>query len=83
MARGVVAGRLTGFDDGQLAAKGLSLGLITNEEHDLLQHALVLRRCAIMVDDFPIDLGHCEITRSTQAVSSDQLARDKDGGGIC
>jgi acyl-CoA dehydrogenase len=44
-------------------------GIISKGEADLVQRARGLRRKAIMVDDFPKDLGRTEIYQTTQPVS--------------
>jgi acyl-CoA dehydrogenase len=48
-------------------------GVITQEERAAMQRAKALRRQAIMVDDFPHDLGKTEIYQSTQPVTFEEL----------
>jgi acyl-CoA dehydrogenase len=48
-------------------------GIISKGESELVQHARALRRKAIMVDDFPKDLGKTEIYQTTQPVSFEGL----------
>jgi hypothetical protein len=48
-------------------------GVITRTEADAIERADALRREAIMVDDFPTDLGRSEIYRTSQAVTADEL----------
>ena len=52
------------------AALAAARGVITQAELELLQKARDLRRNAIMVDDFPKDLGKTEIYRTTQPVTA-------------
>ena len=46
-----------------------------------LEAARVLRRRAIMVDDFPKDFGKSEIHQSTQAVTFEALRSRRLGDG--
>ncbi len=48
--------------------RALSEGIISESEAALVRRARVLRRKAIMVDDFPKDLGRTEIFQTTQPV---------------
>jgi acyl-CoA dehydrogenase len=48
-------------------------GIISKGEADIVQRARALRRKAIMVDDFPKDLGRTEIYQTTQPVSFEAL----------
>ncbi|MCE3001023.1 MAG: acyl-CoA dehydrogenase [Betaproteobacteria bacterium] len=73
-------GRIARRYGDQLAQEGLRQGVITQDEHDLLQRAAALRRRAIMVDDFPRDLGRSEIAQTTQPVSFEALARRRRDG---
>ncbi len=61
----------------QIATEGLRHGVITPEEHALIRRAAELRRKAIMVDDFPRDFGKSERYQTTQAVTFEALARQK------
>lgn len=53
-------------------------GVISANEAELLERARELRRKAIMVDDFPQDLGKSEIFQTTQAVTF-EAARGAQG----
>ena len=59
------------YDDVRLAA---AKGIISQAEGDLLERARALRRKAIMVDDFPKDLGKTEIYQTTEPVTFEALA---------
>lgn len=48
--------------------RALGAGIISESEAALVRRARVLRRKAIMVDDFPKDLGRTEIFQTTQPV---------------
>jgi acyl-CoA dehydrogenase len=48
-------------------------GVITQADADAIARADALRREAIMVDDFPADLGRSELYRTSQAVTADEL----------
>jgi acyl-CoA dehydrogenase len=50
-------------------------GTISATEAELLREASRLRRKAIMVDDFPRDLGRSELHQTTEAVSYEPLRR--------
>jgi acyl-CoA dehydrogenase len=54
-------------------ASAVAQGIISKGELELVQHARALRRKAIMVDDFPKDLGKTEIYQTTQPVSFEGL----------
>jgi acyl-CoA dehydrogenase len=54
-------------------AFAVAQGIISNGEADVVQRARALRRKAIMVDDFPQDLGKTEIYQTTQPVSFEGL----------
>lgn len=64
----------------QMAAEGLKHGVISQDEFDQLKRAADLRRKAIMVDDFPRDLGRSEIYQTTQPVTFEALARRPGAG---
>ncbi len=49
-------------------ALAVAQGVITAAQAQIVKHARGLRRKAIMVDDFPKDLGRTEIYQTTQAV---------------
>jgi acyl-CoA dehydrogenase len=53
----------------------LAQGLITEREGEVVERARALRRAAIMVDDFPKDLGRTEIFQTTQPVRAARPAR--------
>jgi len=48
-------------------------GMLTEDEADIVERSHALRRRAIMVDDFPRDLGRTEIYQTTQPVSFEAL----------
>ena len=54
-------------------ALGVAQGIITAAEAAIIGRARALRRKAIMVDDFPRDLGKTEIYQTTQPVSFDTM----------
>ena len=58
-----------------LVAQARAAGIITGAEADVLVRAGQLRRAAIMVDDFPRDLGKTEIHQTTQAVTFEALRK--------
>ena len=53
--------------------EALAKGVITAEEKAAMERAKALRRQAIMVDDFPQDLGKTEIHQTTQPVTFEAL----------
>ena len=53
----------------------LAAGVIGAEEAATLERAARLRRKAIMVDDFPRDLGRSELHQTTEPVSFEPLRR--------
>jgi hypothetical protein len=59
----------------------VAAGIVAAAEADLLKEAERLRRKAIMVDDFPRDLGRSEITQTTEAVSYEPLRRAFEQAG--
>ena len=67
---GVLAGKGTSLTD-----SALRQGIINAGDTQVLARAQQLRRRAIMVDDFPRDLGKTEIFQTTQAVSFEALGR--------
>jgi acyl-CoA dehydrogenase len=62
------AGTLTPGAFAHEAELAAALGVITHDEARLLERARTLRRRAIMVDDFPKDLGRTEVYQTTQPV---------------
>ena len=58
--------------DVQLA---VARGAITKAEAEVVERARALRRRAIMVDDFPKDLGKTEIYQTTEPVTFDALRK--------
>jgi acyl-CoA dehydrogenase len=56
----------------------VAAGVISAEEAGMLTHAARLRRKAIMVDDFPRDLGRSELFQTTEPVSFEALRRAFD-----
>jgi acyl-CoA dehydrogenase len=69
------AGGIAGGLAGELAEQALNKGIISRAEAQTLERAGQLRRKAIMVDDFPRDLGKTEIYQTTQAVTFDALRK--------
>ena len=67
---GVLSGKGTSLTD-----SALRQGIINAGDTQVLARAQQLRRRAIMVDDFPRDLGKTEIFQTTQAVSFEALGR--------
>lgn len=67
---GVLQGKGTSLTD-----SALRQGIISASDAQVLARAQQLRRRAIMVDDFPRDLGKTEIFQTTQAVSFEALGR--------
>jgi acyl-CoA dehydrogenase len=68
------AGGEAGASHGDIA-RALAAGAITPAEAQGVERARALRRKAIMVDDFPKDLGRTEIFQTTEAVSFEGLER--------
>ena len=68
-------GTITGRSADELAGQALAQGVISAAETRILEHAKQLRRKAIMVDDFPRDLGKTEIYQTTQPVTFEALHR--------
>ena len=68
-------GTITGRLADELAGQALTKGVISAAEAQTLEHAKQLRRKAIMVDDFPQDLGKTEIYQTTQPVTFETLRR--------
>lgn len=62
----------SGVENGEIAL-GVAQGVITSGEAEVIVRARALRRKAIMVDDFPKDLGRTEIYQTTQPVSVDAM----------
>src|SRR6185295_6720159 len=57
----------------------VAAGLISAQESQLRERARELRRKAIMVDDFPQDLGKPEIHQTTQPVTFEALEKVRPG----
>jgi acyl-CoA dehydrogenase len=53
----------------------LAQGLISEREVEIVERARALRRAAIMVDDFPKDLGRTEIYQTTEPVRAPRRTR--------
>jgi len=68
---GVISSR---FPD-EIVAEACEKGVITREEKTIMERAKALRRKAIMVDDFPKDLGKTEIYQTTEPVIFEALRR--------
>jgi acyl-CoA dehydrogenase len=64
---------LGGPADAPDLAAAVASGVIAQDEADAIERADALRRRAIMVDDFPKDLGRSEIHQTSQAVTADEL----------
>jgi acyl-CoA dehydrogenase len=56
-------------------ARALGAGAVSPAEAQRVERSRALRRKAIMVDDFPKDLGRTEIYQTTEAVSFEGLER--------
>jgi len=69
--KAVIAGKFPG----EIVDEALAKGVITREEKAAMDKAGVLRRRAIMVDDFPRDLGKSEMFQTTQPVTFEALRR--------
>jgi acyl-CoA dehydrogenase len=54
-------------------AAAVAQRVITQADAEAIEHAHTLRRRAIMVDDFPKDLGRSEVHQTSQAVTADEL----------
>jgi acyl-CoA dehydrogenase len=67
--QGEIAGR---FPE-EIIDEAVTKGVITAEEKMVMERARRLRRKAIMVDDFPQDLGRTEIYQTTQPVTTEAL----------
>ena len=74
---GAIGGRLP---DEQLEA-ALRAGVIDAAEHAAIERAVELRRKAIMVDDFPKDLGRTEMHQTTEPVTFESLRRALTSAG--
>jgi acyl-CoA dehydrogenase len=68
---GKIASRLAD----EIVQEALAKGVITPEDKAAMERAKVLRRRAIMVDDFPRDLGQTEIHQTTEPVTFEALGR--------
>jgi acyl-CoA dehydrogenase len=64
---------LGGPADAPDLAAAVAQGVITQNDAEAIERAQALRRRAIMVDDFPKDLGRSEIHQTSQAVTADEL----------
>jgi acyl-CoA dehydrogenase len=67
--RGLITGRYAE----EMVEEACAKGVITQEEKAMMDRAKILRRKAIMVDDFPKDLGPTEIHQTTEAVTFEAL----------
>jgi acyl-CoA dehydrogenase len=68
---GLISGR---YAD-EMVEEACAKGVITREEKSMMDRAKTLRRKAIMVDDFPKDLGPTEIYQTTEPVTFEALRR--------
>jgi acyl-CoA dehydrogenase len=75
MQAAVRAGMITARWPAQQVEASLAAGVISAEEARTLARAAQLRRKAIMVDDFPRDLGRSELFQTTEPVSFEPLRR--------
>ena len=66
---GLISGR---YSD-EMVEEACAKGVITREEKSMMELAKTLRRKAIMVDDFPKDLGPTEIYQTTEPVTFEAL----------
>jgi len=73
---GAISGRYA--DD--MVEEACAKGVITQEEKAAMDRAKNLRRKAIMVDDFPKDLGKTEIYQTTEPVTFEALRRSAAAG---
>jgi len=71
----VRAGAISGRFADELSREAIAKGVISKAEGDIIERAHVLRRKAIMVDDFPQDLGKSEIFQTTQPVTFEALRK--------
>jgi acyl-CoA dehydrogenase len=62
-----------GASAGDDVPRGLGHAIITPAEAAIIERSRLLRRQAIMVDDFPKDLGRTEIYQTTEPVSFEAL----------
>ena len=67
------AGTITSKFADESVAQAVARAVISSAEAAILERARTLRRTAIMVDDFPQDLGKSEIFQTTQAVTFEAL----------
>ncbi len=76
------AGKVTELDLRADLETAVRLGVIGEDEARLVRRAQALRRKAIMVDDFPRDLGRSEMHQTTEPISYAALRRAlEDGAG--
>jgi acyl-CoA dehydrogenase len=68
-------GRISGRYAEDMVEEACAKGVITQEEKTAMERAKTLRRRAIMVDDFPKDLGPTEIYQTTEPVTFEALRR--------
>ena len=66
-------GRTGGRFPDEIIDEALAKGVITPAEKTVMEQARILRRKAIMVDDFPRDLGKTEIHQTTEPVTFEAL----------
>jgi acyl-CoA dehydrogenase len=68
-------GKISGEFPDMLMQDAKAKSIISGGEVEILARAKVLRRKAIMVDDFPKDFGRSEMFQTTQAVTFEALHR--------
>jgi acyl-CoA dehydrogenase len=66
-------GRTGGRFPDEIIDEALAKGVITPAEKTVMEQARILRRKAIMVDDFPRDLGKTELHQTTEPVTFETL----------
>jgi acyl-CoA dehydrogenase len=66
-------GTITAKTPEAVMEQGLSRGVLTPADAEAIRRARALRRKAIMVDDFPKDLGKTEIYQTTEPVTFEAL----------
>jgi acyl-CoA dehydrogenase len=76
---GLSASPVTAHSAADEVERALAQGILTQAQAEVVERARALRRKAIMVDDFPKDLGRTEIYQTTQAVRF--TAREKTQPG--
>ena len=68
-------GEISGRYPEEMVEEARAKGVITADEKAAMERAKALRRKAIMVDDFPRDLGPSELCQTTEPVTFEALRR--------